>query len=111
MNAEQEAELLAQVETIVRSVPDVAELYRSGSAIANLLRSGAEAVGLRDGSASPVELSERDGAPCVELAIGVRADAGVPQTLASVHEALRGVTAERGISLRLTVVHIDDFGA
>lgn len=108
MNAEQQAELLAQVEVIVRAVPEVEDLYRSGSVLTNALQLGAEAIGVRDGTAPLAELSERDGERCVEIAIGVRADAGVPQTLARVHDALRGVTAERGISLRLTVVHIAD---
>ena len=104
MNVERQAELLTQIEAIVRAVPEVEDLYRSGSVLTNAL----EAIGVRDGAAPLAELSERDGERYVEIAIGVRAGAGVPQTLEHVHEALRGVTAERGIALRLTVVHIAD---
>ncbi|WP_156174900.1 MULTISPECIES: hypothetical protein [Leucobacter] len=105
---ERQAELLTQIEAIVRAVPEVEDLYRSGSVLTNALQLGAEAIGVRDGAAPLAELSERDGERYVEIAIGVRAGAGVPQTLEHVHEALRGVTAERGIALRLTVVHIAD---
>ncbi len=103
--------IAADLETAVRAVPGVSGVFRTGGILSKLVGASAEALG-DSADRDPLVRCEHgaDGTQ-VEVAIGVRADAGAAETAHRTHAAISALCSERGLSpieIRLTVVHIDE---
>ncbi|WP_087005790.1 hypothetical protein [Gulosibacter sp. 10] len=111
MNDSQERELVEGVEAAVLGVAGVTAVFFAGSRPSRVVDAGVRLLGFRERGA-PLVRFERFGDECrVDVAIGVRAAAGVVDTALRVRAAIESIFAESGalrVEARVTVVHVDD---
>lgn len=111
LTAGRAAEVAAEIEVAVRSVPGVSDLYRPGSLVSNVMDRGARRLGLRD-DAGPVVLVRQSGPELrVGVALGVHPSPSAAVTTSTVHNAVRHLLTQQGLGdahIVVTVVHVDD---
>lgn len=111
MNTAQVAEVAAEIETAVRAVPGVADLYRPGSPVSNVLDAGTRRLGLGGDAAPLVRFLRRDGEARVEIAMGIHSAAGAAVTTHAVYRVVRDLLADgehHDARVVLTVVHVHE---
>lgn len=97
------------IETAIRAVPGVTEVFRTGGILSNVVNSGSAFLGVRQDEPR-IGWRETPDGPYIEVGIGVNAAAGAVDTSHRVHEAITALCTDRGSSpagVRITVVHVE----
>jgi hypothetical protein len=108
MTPQERGDLALRLETVVRAVPGVTNLYRSGSLVSHLIGDGAAALGVAGSGAPLITVTDGDGDVTVQASLGVAADAGSAATLRAVREAIIEAMVPRAVRVHLTVAYLHD---
>lgn len=103
--------LAADIEAAVRTVPGVVAVYRPGSTASKVVDTAARLLGIRDEAAPLIRLAQTPDGLRVEIAIGVHASEGAPDTARRAHTAVQALLAHHSApaaGIHLTVVHVDE---
>jgi len=107
--SEEERGLAAVIESAVRAVPAVTNVFRSGSLVGNAMAAAAEHLGIGETGTPLVSVGVEDAGVRVEVSIGAASSAPVAETVREVQRAIDAAADAAGTTVtssRVTVVHV-----